>query len=147
MLRASEGGARRVARSSSPFTWTPQRAGVYVVRFTMGGDRRVLVLARDAGGRVRVRPPHVRRTSCGLVRSFRLRRPVFGGDLAGSYRLASPARVTLTVSRGGKVVKRFVSERRTFRFALPARRGNYTVRLVARSGEDQVSAVVAARRL
>ena len=87
------------------------------------------------------------------MRSFRLRRPVFGGGtpLAGSYRLATPARVTVTVMRGRKVVRRFTpAERRTFRFTLPAHglpRGNYTVRLVARSGDDQVSAVVGARRL
>ena len=89
-----------------------------------------------------------RRVSCGLLRSFGLRRPVFGGTLAGSYRLASPARVTLTVSRGRKVVKRFAVARRSFRFALRGLpRGRYTVRLVARSGEDQVSAVVASRRV
>jgi hypothetical protein len=143
-VRATDG--RRVARRGGPFTLRA-RHGLYVARFIMRGDRRVIVLARGADGRFRVRPPHVRRTSCGLVRSFRLRRPVFGNDLAGSYRLASPARVTLTVSRDGRVVKRFASARRSFRFALPARRGDYTVRLVARSGEDQVSAVVAARRL
>ena len=57
----------------------------------------------------------------------------------------------MTVARGRKVVKRFTTaERRSFRFALPAHglpRGSYTVRLVARSGDDQVSAVVGARRL
>ena len=117
----------------------------------MPGDRRVLVLARGADGRVSVRPPHVRRASCDLVRSFRLRRPVFGRTLAGSYRLATPARATVTVMHGRKVVRRFTTaERRTFRFALPAQglpRGNYTVRLVARSGDDQASVVVGARRL
>ena len=146
VLRASDG--RRVALRTRPFTFRPRRAGYYVVRFTMPGDRREIVLSRGAGGRVRLRAPHRRRTSCGLIRSFGLRSPVFGRGkpLVGSYRLAGPARVTLTVMRGREVVRRFT----TRRFVLPARglpRGTYTVRLVARSGDDQVSAMVAARRL
>jgi len=73
--------------------------------------------------------------------------PVFGRTLAGSYRLSAPAQVTLTVLRGRKVVKRFAADRRSFRFALRGLpRGSYRVRLVAHSGDDQVSAVVAARR-
>jgi hypothetical protein len=88
------------------------------------------------------------RTRCGLVRSFGLRGPVFRGRLTGSFRLSRRARVSLSVRRGRKVVKRFEVRRRTFRFAVRGlRRGRYTVRLVARSGEDQVSAVVAARHL
>jgi hypothetical protein len=109
------------------------------------------VLAHGADGRVRVLRSHRRPASCGLVRSFGLRRPVFSErtPLAGSYRLAAPARVSLTVTRGRKVVERFATaERRSFRFALRGLpRGSYTVRLVARSGEDQVSAAVRARRL
>jgi hypothetical protein len=89
-----------------------------------------------------------RRVSCGLVRSFGLRRPVFRGRLTGSYRLRRPARVSLTVLRGRRVVKRFEVERRAFRFALRGLpRGRYAVRLIARSGEDQVAAIVAARRV
>ena len=145
IVRGSNG--RRVARRTRPFTWRTDRAGVYVVRFTIGDDRRVIVLARGADGRFHVRPPHRRRASCGLVRSFGLRRPVFGRTLAGSYRLSAPAQVTLTVLRGRKVVKRFAADRRSFRFALRGLpRGSYRVRLVAHSGDDQVSAVVAARR-
>ena len=54
----------------------------------------------------------------------------------------------MSVRRGRKVVKRFEVRRRTFRFAVRGlRRGRYTVRLIARSGEDQASAVVAARRV
>jgi hypothetical protein len=146
VVRASDG--RRVARRRGPFTWRAERAGVYVVRFTMPGDRRVVVLARGADGRYRVLPPHRRRASCGLVRSFGLRGPVFGRTLAGSYRLAAPAKVSLTVMRGREVVKRLAVERRSFRFALRGLPpGNYRVRLIARSGDDQVSAVVAARRV
>ena len=146
VVRASD--RRRVARRGGPFTWRASRPGVYVVRFSMAGDRRVVVLGRDTDGRYRVLPPHRRRASCGLVRGFALRGPVFGRTLAGSYRLAAPARVSLTVMRGREVVKRFAASRKSFRFALRGLpRGRYTVRLVARSGEDQVAAVVAARRL
>jgi hypothetical protein len=145
VVRASDG--RRVARRTGPFTWRTGRAGVYLVRFTMAGDRRVIVLSRRGDG-FHLRPPHRRHASCGLVRSFGLRGPLFDGTLAGSYRLAAPAKVSLTVLRGRKVVKRFEVDRRSFRFALRGLpRGDYRVRLIARSGDDQVSAVVAARRV
>jgi hypothetical protein len=137
--------------------------GHYVVRFTMfrngkAYDTRRLVLARKASGRFIRLSGLQRRVGCGLLAGFRLERPVFGGTtgvpLAGSYRLTARGKVTLTVSRGRRVVKRFATvERaagRTFRFSLPARgarRGRYTVRLVAQSGEDQVVSVLTARRL
>ncbi len=138
-------------------------AGQYFVRFRMRKDGRLydqrrVVLSRDGRGRWRVRPPHHRRASCNLLRTFKLERPVFGGrrgtPLAGSYRLATRARVTVTITRAGKIVRRFAtSERqadRTIRFSLRARglpRGDYTVRLVAQSGEDQVTDVLTTRRL
>jgi hypothetical protein len=162
----------RFDRRESSFTWDGRTnrggrgragAGTYFVRLRMlkdgkPYDTRRVVLARDARGRFSARPSHYRRESCGLLRAFKLERPVFGGPrrarLAGSYRLTTRGKVTVTVSRGTKVVKRFAAvERgpgRTFRFSLPARglaRGDYTVRLLAQSGEDQVSAVVTARRL
>ncbi|HEX6945353.1 MAG TPA: hypothetical protein VF196_04105, partial [Casimicrobiaceae bacterium] len=163
----------RFAGHTRSFTWDgrPTRpgagrsagAGTYFVRFRMvrGGrayDTRRVVLTRDARGRWRPRPEHYRRASCNLLRSFKLERPVFGGaqgmPLAGAYRVSARARVTVTISRGGKVVKRFATAERpanrTIRFSLPARglpRGDYTVRLLAQSGEDQVSAVLTSRRL
>ncbi|HEX8206236.1 MAG TPA: hypothetical protein VF587_09280 [Solirubrobacteraceae bacterium] len=137
--------------------------GAYFVRFRMLEDGRVydqqrIVLSRDARGRWRQRAPHHRRASCNLLRTFKLERPVFGGrqrlPLAGSYRLAARSRVTVTVTRGGKVVKRFPASEQpagqTIRFSLPSRRlprGFYRVRLLAQSGEDQVAAVLASRRL
>ena len=92
---------------------------------------------------------HVWRAGCGLVRSFRLARPSFRRVLKGSYRLARPARVTLTVMRGRKVVKRIAPARRArLRFAIRGlKRGVYRVRLVARSGDEVITAVVAARRV
>ena len=64
------------------------------------------------------------------------------------------ARVTVTVRRGSRIVRRFDTAEqpadRTIRFSVPARglpAGDHTVRLVAQSGEDQVSAVLVSRRL
>jgi hypothetical protein len=141
----------------------PAGAGHYVVRFTMfrNGkpyDTRRLVLARNAAGHFIRLPGLQRRVGCGLLAGFRLERPVFGGTsgipLVGTYRITARGKVTITVSRGGKVVKRFATvERaagRTFRFSLPARgrpRGTYRVRLLAQSGENQVVSVLTARRL
>ncbi|HEX8120725.1 MAG TPA: hypothetical protein VF549_05585 [Solirubrobacteraceae bacterium] len=150
-----------------PFTWNGRGRrvgkGAYFVRFRMVKDGRPydtrrVVLTRDARGRWRARPPHYRRASCNLLRAFKLERPVFGGrqrtPLAGAYRLAARARVTVTISRGSRIVKRFATSEqdanRTIRFSLPARglpRGDYTVRLVAQSGDDQVSDVLTSRRL
>jgi hypothetical protein len=121
-------------------------------------DTRRLVLARTASGRFIRLSGLQRRAGCGLLAAFTLDRPVFGGTtgvpLAGSYRITARGKVTITVTRGRRVVKRFATvERaagRTFRFSLPAGRlprGDYTVRLLAHSGEDQVSTVLSARRL
>ena len=141
----------------------PVGAGHYVVRFTMFRkgkpyDTRRLVLRRNPTGRFVRLHGLQRRIGCGLLAGFRLERPVFGGtngvSLVGTYRITARGKVTIRVSRGGKVVKRFATvERaagRTFRFSLPARgrpRGVYTVRLLAQSGENQVVSVLTARRL
>jgi hypothetical protein len=141
----------------------PAGAGHYVVRFTMFRDSRPydtrrLVLRRNPTGRFVRLHGLQRRVGCGLLAGFRLDRPVFGGttgvSLTGSYRLTARGRVTLTISRGRRVVTRFAGVKRaagrTFRFSLRARglrRGVYSVRLVAQSGEDQVSTVLTARRL
>src|SRR5205085_2334171 len=94
----------------------PVGAGHYVVRFTMfrngrAYDTRRLVLARNAAGRFIRRHGLQRRVGCGLLAGFRLDRPVFGGTtgvaLTGSYRLSTRGKVTLTVTRGRRVVKRF----------------------------------------
>jgi hypothetical protein len=178
VLQAARG--RRVARQrliarfggrTASFVWNgtanrgarrPVPAGFYVVRFTMlkdgrPYDSRSVVLRRRAAGFV-VRPTHQERESCGLLGAFSLRQPVFGGTrrtpLRASYRLRTAARVTVTVSRGRKVVKRFATVQRpagrTFAVRLAARRlpkGDYTISLLAQSGEDQVSSKLVARRL
>jgi hypothetical protein len=122
-------------------------SGFYALRL----DPRVwpFAVTRGAGGCAqRVRRAHVWRRSCGLVRRLSLRRRVFRGSLIGSYRLGSPARASLVIKRGRKVVRRYERATRTFRFRVRGlRRGRYTVRLVARSGDEVISAVVAARRV
>jgi hypothetical protein len=121
-------------------------------------DTRRVVFERTRSGRLRVRPGHQRRAGCQLLRAFKLERPAFGGTarvpLRIAYRLTAPADVTVTVSRGKKVVKRFHTARqaagRTIRLSVPAGklgRGDYRVRLRAVSGEDQVAATLVARRL
>ena len=141
----------------------PAGPGYYVVRFMMlrNGkpyDTRRLVLARNAAGRFVRLPGLQRRVGCGLLAGFRLDGPVFGGTtgaaLTGSYTLTKRGKVTLTVSRGRTVVKRFATAERaagrTFRFRLVAsglRRGDYTVRLLAQSGDEQVLSLLSARRL
>jgi hypothetical protein len=139
-------------------------AGQYVVSFTMlrNGrlyDNRRLVLSRNAAGRFVRRTDVVQRgIPCGLLAGVRLDRPVFGGttnvSLSGSYRVTTRAKVTVTVTRGRRVVKRFGTvERaagRTFGFSLRANRlprGVYIVRLLAQSGEDQAVTQLATRRL
>ena len=121
-------------------------------------DVRRIALRRSARWFSR-RPDHHRRDTCDLLRAFKLERPVFGGRkqaaLKAAYRLTGAARVSVTVTRGRKVVKRYEAARRaggrTYRVALPARgraAGDYRVRLRA-TGPDgrRVNAVLTARRL
>ena len=103
--------------------------------------------AAGSGRCARARRARVWRSSCGLVRRLSLARRVFRGPLVGSYRLRSPARATLAIARGRRVVKRFTRTGAAFRFRVRGLRpGRYTVRLVARSGDELTSAAVSARR-
>jgi hypothetical protein len=160
---------RRVARfedRTAPFTWRASRmgAGYYFARFTMvkdgkAYDTRRIVLQRTASrGKFVRRADHFRRDSCGILGKFKLERPVFGGSrdaaLTAAYRLGAPAQVSISVSRGSKVVKRFAPvhqpANRTIRIRLRARglaRGEYTVRMTVARGDEQVSAKLVARRL
>ncbi|CAA9519871.1 MAG: hypothetical protein AVDCRST_MAG30-2977, partial [uncultured Solirubrobacteraceae bacterium] len=137
--------------------------GYYFVRYTMlrGGKRIDVrrVTLRKAGGKFSKRPAYYRRDTCDLLGKFKLERPVFGGSrtvaLKAAYRLNSAARVTVTITRGSKVVKRYKATqregKRTYRVTLPARRragGDYRVRLQATGGGGQrVNAVLTSRRL
>ena len=136
--------------------------GYYFARFTMvrGGkriDTRRIALRRDSGGFTR-RPDHHRRDSCGLLANFKLERPVFGGEraaaLKASYRLATAAPVTITIRRGGRVIKRFPAAQRqagrTYRVTLLAKGlslGDYKVTLEAGSGAGRVVATLTSHRL
>ena len=131
------------------FTWAARRTanGYYQIRFTTKApngttDTRHLGL-RKRNGRWRAIGAFDRRESCDLVNYFRLRSPVFGGKdrrpLPVTFRLSDSAKVSVEVSRAGKVVKR-IGERtygprskRTvvIRLGRKAKRGLYTVRLKA----------------
>jgi hypothetical protein len=147
---------RRVARFRKAATWRGRGSdGYYFARFTMRRDgrridvRRVVLRKRD--GRFKRVARHHRRGDCELLRSFKLQRPVFGGrqrtPLRLAYRLTRAARVSITVSRGRRVVARRTADAaggRTYRLALrPSRRGVYRVRLAV----GEVSATLTARKL
>jgi hypothetical protein len=137
--------------------------GYYVARLTVLGAsgrpdvRRVALLRRH--GRFSVQRPFSDQTSCPLLSSFTLTRPVFGGrgrrPLGIAYQITMRARVTVTVTRGRRVVSRFRSSRARpgvlHRLRLKARgrrRGLYRVRIaVVASKSASASATVYARRL
>jgi hypothetical protein len=136
--------------------------GYYFVRFRMlqpSGwvDYRRVALRRSRG-RFSLRPSFYRRDSCGLVRSYKLTRSVFGGTtkraLGISYHLNQPARVRVDVLRGKRVVRRFpAGDRvagRTYRLRFPAigrRKGDYRFRLTTVRGSSRVVSILTARRL
>jgi len=89
--------------------------GIYVVRFTarnaagLADARRIALVRRN--GRFRQLPAYFGRDGCGIVRSFKLERPVFGGRtnraLNLAFRLGEQARATVTIRRGRRVVRTF----------------------------------------
>ncbi len=166
-------GERLVARftgKTGAFTWNGRATqrkrtvadGYYFARYEIGSgaakDTRRVVLERR-GGRFVKRADFYRRATCDALPSFKLERPVFGGRtnraLNVSFRLANPARVTVTVLKGTKVVKRFGPTQRrtgvTHRLRLDAKglaRGDYTVRIsVPGSAGTPLTATLTARRL
>jgi photosystem II stability/assembly factor-like uncharacterized protein len=167
-------GERLVARfrdAREAFTWDGKanlpgrrvRDGYFMVRFRLNEgngliDNRRIVLARD-GGRWSGRPAHYGREGCTLLRSFKLERPVFGGSsgrsLGIAFRLARGARVTVTVTRGDTLVRRYGTAtrqaNRTHRLRLSARglpRGDYRVRVRAVLGAtERESRTLTSRRL
>lgn len=146
--RVKSFGARR--RSFNARLAPP--AGTYVVRFRSGRERR-LVVVRRSGGRFRARPTYVRAKSCDFLSAFRLTAPAFSSKgVRIGYRLAQPARVSVVVRRGRRIVKRYRTRRRapgrTFRMRFKARRrGVYRVTIRARGATRTVRATVGAERL
>ena len=156
---------RRVAvlrGRTAAFRWPAEvRDGHYAIRLA----------ARDAAGRADVRlravrrrngrwsrgPGFAHRRGCGLVRSFALAAPVFGGrtgaPLVARYRLGAAARVRVLALRGERVVRRFPARTRgagAHRFRWPSGtrpRGTYRVRIVVARGDTRVRRTVTARLL
>jgi hypothetical protein len=120
--------------------------GVYTVRIALAGDVRTLVVERRHGRFLR-RAGSERRPSCGAIRGFRLRRPVFGGtagrSLVVAVRLAPGVRGQLALRRGPTTIRRIaVRGRRSWRIgATGLRRGPYAVRLTAQGARATVHAV------
>jgi hypothetical protein len=167
-------GERLVARyrnRSRSFTWNGKANrrgrrvtnGYYFVRYRMNVDGRLTdvrrVTLRRAGGRFSVRKAFYRRASCGVLRSYKLTRPVFGGRrnraIHASFRLSQASTVSLQVLRGKKVVRRYrATERRanvTYRARLRPEglpRGDYRFRITVRSPSGQtVRSTLTTRRL
>ena len=131
--------------------------GYYVVRFSTRAAsgatefRRIALLRRN--GRFRRLPAYAAQDACGLVRSFKIERPVFGGRtnraLNIGFRLGDEAQGTVTVARaGGRVVKTFPERSyrggQTHRLRLTAKRsrfprGRYTVTLTVRNAAGETT--------
>jgi hypothetical protein len=162
----------RFAGKTGAFTWDgrPNRSlrrlrdGYYEVRLqipTGGGslDTRILSVVRRHG-RFRAGPVMAARETCGLLRSFRLTRPVFGGSnrrpLVVNYRLGSRGSIDLAVLRGRHVVAHYRAKKRRaghiYRVSVApvrelAQRGRYRVRLRVVSGKRRAGATLTADRL
>jgi hypothetical protein len=160
----------RFRNRAKSFTWDGRanvrrrRAtdGYYFVRYTMrvSGIKRDLrrIVLRRRNGRYSLRPSYYRRETCGVLSSYKLSRPVFGGGrnraLGISYRLARPATVTVRVLRGKRTVRTYTTRTaragRTYRLRFPATRrprGDYKVRLELRRGSQRLTATLTSRRL
>jgi hypothetical protein len=109
------------------------------------------------GGRFHSLPPFVRNPVCAALSGFGLNRPVFGGSnnrgLVVYYRLHRKSRVTITLNRGKRVVKRFratTQRQGAYRRRISSRglrAGSYHVVLTATSAGKRTRAKVTARRL
>lgn len=162
----------RFRNRAGSFTWSARRArsgarladGTYFARFTMrrpgreADVRRVTLTRRD--GRFRPAPPFYARDTCGILRSFKLERPVFGGTGAAplrvAYRLNTGAdSIRVEVLQGSRVVRTFSNRPRlagrTYRLRVPAsvaRRGSdVRVRITLRRSNSVVRSTLTARRL
>ncbi len=140
------------------------RDGSYFVRLSIPVGRRRdsrRVAVRRLHRRFRSEPAFYRRSSCGLITSFKLYRPVFGGSHNRSefftYRLGRSVRsLSVHVLRGKRVVKRYSTRHRrrthtTYRLRLSPhhlRRASYRFRVSAVDTKGRrVTATLSARRL
>jgi len=166
----SERLVARFTNRARSFTWSARRGrggrplgdGIYFARYRIAYGNRQRdfrrVTLRRSNGRWSRRPSFYRAESCGLLSSFKLERPVFGGSrtrvLGIAYRLSGPSRVTLEVFRGGRRVRSFLTRSRlagrTYRHTLAARGlrpGDYRARITVRSGSARVVSTLVSRRL
>ena len=162
-------GERRVKRfrgKRGGFAWNGRgkrlRNGWYFARFSTRApngstDVRRVALQR-VRGRFRRAPEFDFKRACGLVTSFKLERPVFGGAVRNSplnlsFRLNESASVVIDVRRGGKLVKRTKAKNyaagRTHRVRIAprGRRGLYTLTLRAERPSRKAAVTLKARRL
>jgi hypothetical protein len=162
------GHARRVARlglRKGSFTWKGKPKlpdGFYFaqVRVRSGNAtdlRRFPVSLRH--GRFHRLRQYYGRASCKLLAVARLSGPAFGGrtrtSLAIDFRTIRSARVTITIKRGSKTVRRFKvarSGRKTLQRKLSVRHGrvlpgNYVVTISAVAGRVKQKATLVARRI
>jgi acyl-homoserine-lactone acylase len=161
VFRASGRRVGGFSRSSS-VTWRRRLGrGRYYARFRIRSESGKLDdrhVAFTVGRRRVSRGPRFRRADgCGTLRRFGLARPTFGrrgSSLGIFYRLGRRARVSVTVRRGRRVVRRFRTRgrraNRTHTLRLRSRglrRGRYRVRIVVRVGKRRTSSTLAAARL
>ena len=117
-----------------------------------------MVGLRYSGGRFRSISAHQRREGCATLRSFFLSRPVFGGSsgapLGQVFRLLRPARVSIQVTRGNKVVRSYAAQDRlagiTYKVLLRSlglSRGDYRVRITVSQPGQATRARLVSRRL
>ena len=151
---------KRVARFSGATgekVWngkTPRRKatpnGFYIVRISSGGKARQIVVQRR-GGKFVVKSDFQTGSSCGALRSYQLRSPVFGGKrnvgASVAFRLTQNAdSVRIEAVRGTKVVKtvtkKDVAANKTVKVAVPARglkRGTLSFRIVVVRGNNVIA--------
>jgi hypothetical protein len=166
-------GERLVARFSNKsrsFTWNGRgnrgrriSDGIFFARYQMRFAKNKLrdfrrITLRRRGGKWTKLPQFYKSASCGLLSSYKLSRPVFGGTgkrpLGIAYRLSRPGRVTVDVLRGKERLQRFKTRsrkaKRTYRNTFKATgrpRGEYRVRVTVRSGKATLRSVLVSRRL
>jgi hypothetical protein len=146
------------------FGWNAEHAsdGVYFVRYTIftktGPDVRTFAFIHR-NGRFAPRPRFQRRPDCGVLASFRLNTPAFGGirgrRLGMAYRLNHAARVTLTILRGTRKVRTYREAglrdaQHTYRHTLPLHHlapGDYRVQILVRTGETAITATLRSLRV
>jgi hypothetical protein len=140
---------------------------VVATRYDTPGTRNLGVRVRDDAGAVAYASIAVTIAAApqappplGIVETFRLGRPVFGGNerraLVVRYALREAARVTISLHRGRKRIRRLVRDRpraadRDYRLTIAPRglrRGVYALRLTATAADGGVqNATLTATRL